>query len=190
MALVESKNPVAVIVCGPSGVGKTTIGSMLAKALNVPFVEGDDFHSEANVSKMRSGTPLTDEDRAPWLARLRREVVDGYVDQRRSSVVLACSALKKEYRRVLQGGGVGGGGDGGAVGGVFFVLLFGDADLISRRLSARSGHFMPPTLLASQLATLEPLDEAHESGMTVDLSLPSEVIVKLVVQRLTSASCL
>jgi gluconokinase len=134
--------PAVVVIMGVTGVGKTTIGRVLAQDLGWAFLDADDFHSPANVAKMRSGTPLTDADREPWLAALRAEI-DGRL-QRADSAVLACSALKQSYRERLQ-----------ATEAVRFVYLRGDPALIRERLQARSGHYMDPGLLASQFAALE-----------------------------------
>lgn len=161
--------PCAFIVCGPSGVGKSTIGVALARALGCQFEEGDRYHSEANVKKMAAKIPLDDADRAPWLQQLRDEVISRYLRSRGESVVLACSALKRSYRNCLRAGG-----DKGCV---HFLLLTGDATLISERMKSRSGHFMPPSLLASQLATLEPLDQADEDGIVIDVTNPPEAVL-------------
>lgn len=163
-----------IVVSGPCGVGKSTIGLHLSQRLSAPFVEGDDYHPAENVDKMKSGTPLSDEDRLPWLERLHLEVVS-----RSSSapwrtaplVVLSCSGLKRAYRDVLRGGRSGKGS------GVFFVFLDGDHDVLRSRLSKRAGHFMPPGLLDSQLGIIEPLGP-DEEGATVDLNQNIEGMVQ------------
>lgn len=137
--------PRVIIVCGVSGAGKTRFGSALATALGWDFADADDYHSAANVAKMRAGTPLTDEDRAPWLVALRVEIERRLVLGR--PLVLACSALKEVYRERLVGG------DAARV---RLVFLDGPRELIAQRLAARAGHYMPPALLDSQLAALEP----------------------------------
>lgn len=183
-------SPMVVVVCGPSGTGKTTIGTLLAQRLGCSFEEGDSFHSKENVTKMASGVPLNDVDRAPWLQRLRDDVVEGYLIQKKTNVVLACSALKRMYRDVLRGDVVMMGDQpvpvatpaSAASRTVFFVLLSGDANIIAARLSKRSGHYMPPSLLASQLATLEPLNTAEEYGMVVDLARTPEEIVEDIMR--------
>jgi len=133
---------VIVVLMGVTGVGKTTIGRILAQDMGWPFLDADDFHPPANVAKMRSGIPLNDIDREPWLAALRFEIDARLL--RGDSAVLACSALKQAYRDRLH-----------ASEAVRFVHLRGDAALIRERLLARTGHYMDPGLLASQFAALE-----------------------------------
>lgn len=136
--------PSIAVVMGVAGVGKTTVGERLAKRLGWEFIEGDRLHPPENVAKMQSGHPLTDADRAPWLASIAREI-----DNRLAagvSAVVACSALKRAYRRVVVGERPG----------VRLVYLEGTQDLIAERLAGRRGHFMPSGLLASQFAALEP----------------------------------
>jgi carbohydrate kinase (thermoresistant glucokinase family) len=175
----------AVVVCGPSGVGKTTIGQLVAMEFNCPFVEGDEYHSAANVAKMASGTPLTDEDRVPWLHRLADEVIALQHGKDKVSVVLACSALRRSYRDVLRGAhrrtSAAEREKQLEETEVFFILLNGDASVVATRLANRKGHYMPPSLLASQLATLEPL-AADELGATVDFCDPPAVIAKKAAQ--------
>jgi len=134
---------VIVIVMGVTGCGKTTVGAMLAGACGWDFHDADDFHPAVNVTKMKSGAPLTDEDRWPWLARLNAFLLDS--ERQGKSLVLACSALKQAYRDRLAR-------DCAAL---RFVFLDGDMELIRARLAARRGHYMNPTLLDSQFATLE-----------------------------------
>lgn len=133
---------------GVAGAGKTTVGVRLAADLGWSFHEGDDFHPEANVRKMAAGVPLTDEDRLPWLRGLRSLIERCLA--RGEDAVIACSALKESYRRLLAGG----------LDGVRFVHLTGDPRLIAERLEQRSGHFMKPGMLAGQLAALEPPRDA------------------------------
>jgi gluconokinase len=133
---------VIVIVFGVSGAGKTTIGKLLAEELGWQFYEADDFHPRANIEKMRSGLPLTDEDRWPWLERLREQIMPSLAAK--ENAVLACSALKRVYREHLR-----------VSGDVKFVFLCGDYALIERQLRRRRGHFMNPALLQSQFADLE-----------------------------------
>jgi carbohydrate kinase (thermoresistant glucokinase family) len=153
-----------VIVMGVSGVGKTTVGRLLAEALGAEFLEGDEFHSPANVAKMRRGTPLTDDDRRPWLEAMARALARRAETGR--SVVLACSALKRRYRRILVGDRTR----------TRFVYLKGDAELIAKRLAGRPGHYMPASLLASQFAALEePTPE--ERAITLDVALRPEALV-------------
>ncbi len=143
------------VLMGVCGSGKTTVGEALAAALGWPFYDADDFHPEANVAKMASGQPLTDEDRWPWLDRIADEMRG--VLARGGHAVLACSALKEAYRSRLQ-----------RAGDVRIVYLAGDAATIAARLAAREHQYMPPTLLPSQLATLqEPTD-----ALRVDIREP------------------
>lgn len=143
-----------VVVMGVSGTGKSTVGRLLADDLGWAFLEGDDVHPAANVAKMRAGIPLTDADRAPWLAAIRDEL-SANADEGRSTVV-TCSALRRAYRDVLRE----------ARGRVRFVHLEVPPDELARRMAQREGHFMPASLLASQLATLEPLGP-DEDGVVV-----------------------
>lgn len=153
-----------VILMGVSGAGKTTAGRMLASALGWDFCEGDDLHSAANRDKMNSGVALTDEDRRPWLAAIRA-IVDDYL-ARGQSVVIACSALKRWYREMLATDPVR----------VRFVWLDGSHELISRRVAARRGHFMPPELLASQFADLQAPTDAIRVAVT---SSPAEIVATI-----------
>ncbi len=153
-----------VILMGVSGAGKTTAGRMLASALEWDFCEGDDLHSAANRDKMNSGVALTDEDRRPWLAAIRA-IVDDYL-ARGQSVVIACSALKRWYREMLATDPVR----------VRFVWLDGSHELISRRVAARRGHFMPPELLASQFADLQAPTDAIRVAVT---SSPAEIVATI-----------
>ncbi|GAA1146904.1 gluconokinase [Ornithinicoccus hortensis] len=152
-----------VVVIGVSGSGKSTIAAELAGRLNLRFADADDFHPPANVAKMSEGIPLTDEDRLPWLQSLATWMRErGAAGE---STVLACSALKRSYRDLLREGG----------GQVAFLHLDGPAETILSRMRTRD-HFMPPSLLESQVATLEPL-EADEPGTALDLTLTREEIV-------------
>jgi gluconokinase len=159
---------VIVVVMGVSGCGKTTIGRALADAMAWPFLDADDFHPEANVAKMRAGTPLTDDDRWPWLDRLAAEMAA--VNARGASAVLGCSALRQAYRDRLA-----------RAGGVRIVYLKGDRATIEPRLAARAGHYMPPSLLTSQFAALEePADV-----IVVDIRLPAPRQVQAIRDALT-----
>lgn len=160
---VEKHNLPAVIVVlmGVSGSGKTTIGRLLSRQLAWSFYEGDELHAPASVEKMSRGIPLTDADRLPWLESLR-DLIDRCV-RRGESAVIACSALKKTYRRILRGGRPE----------VVFVHLKADPRLLADRLKRRTGHFAGPVLLASQLATLE----EPEHALAVDVSGgPQEIV--------------
>lgn len=142
------------VVMGVSGSGKTTVAALLADRLGFPAAEADDFHPAANVAKMAAGIPLDDADRWPWLATLRTWM-DGH-GAAAGGTVVTCSALKRSYRDLLRAG----------TGVVRFLHVDADAELLARRLGQRTDHFMPDTLLASQLATLEPL-EPDEDGTTL-----------------------
>jgi len=159
-----------VIVMGVVGAGKTTIGRMLAQHLNWRFADADDFHPGANVEKIRHGIPLTDDDRGPWLARLRAEVVRWISGD--ENVVLACSALKRSYRQELQVSRE-----------IRFVYLKGTAEVIADRLRSRHGHFADVQILASQFADLEEPDNA----VTVDIVANPEEIVAEIRQQLEMA---
>jgi len=136
-----------VVTMGVSGSGKSAVGQALATELRWPFFDADDFHPEANFAKMAAGTPLTDEDRWPWLDRLAAEMAA--IDARGEHAVFACSALRQAYRDRISRAGP-----------VRYVHLAGDHDTIAARLAGRKNHYMPPALLASQLATLEPPTDA------------------------------
>jgi gluconokinase len=156
-----------VLVMGTTGSGKTTIGEMLASRLGWRFLDADDFHSASNKEKMHRGIPLTDADRAPWLRAIHAELLRQNGQQ--SSVVLACSALKQEYREVLQ-----------AQLEVQIVYLKGSAAVLREHIESRHGHFAGESLLPSQLATLEEPQDA----LVVDVSHTPEEIVDEVCTRL------
>lgn len=132
-----------VVVMGVAGSGKSTIGPLLAEGLGAGFAEGDQFHPPANVAKMASGQPLTDEDRRPWLEAMAAAIAQWRGQDR--PTVLACSALRQGYRDILAGGAAE----------VRFVWLRGSRELVTERMAARKGHFMPTSLIGSQFATLE-----------------------------------
>jgi gluconokinase len=140
---------------GVSGSGKTTVGAALAQRLRVPYADADDFHPPENVAKMSAGIPLDDSDRAPWL-----ETIGAWLaDHAASGGVTSCSALRRRYRDVLRAGAPD----------QLFVHLDGTREVIARRVAGRPGHFMPVSLLDSQFATLEPLDD-DENGLVLDLA--------------------
>lgn len=143
-----------IVIMGVSGSGKTTVGAALAAATGGAFFDGDDFHSEGNVRKMRSGTPLTDEDRQEWLESLRDLIARRALE--RGPTFVACSALKESHRAVLRSRHPG----------LRFVHLHGPQEMIRSRIDARRGHYMPAVLLASQFAALEPPVDA----IAIDIS--------------------
>jgi gluconokinase len=163
----------AIVVMGVSGSGKTSIGEGLAARLGVPLLEGDQFHPKANIDKMSSGTPLTDEDRWPWLDAIARAIreADG-------GVIVACSALKRAYRDRLRAG---------AGRGVVFIFLDGSRETIASRLASRKGHFMPPSLLDSQFATLEPPGAGEAGIVRVPIEPPVEAIVAIAADGIAAA---
>lgn len=150
-----------VVITGVSGSGKTTVGKLLARDLRWPFHEGDDFHPAANVEKMRRGEALTDTDRQPWLDALRAMIQSAVENGEKG--VLACSALKRRYREQLRMNNQ-----------VVFVHLAATPELIAHRLQQRKGHFMNPSLLKSQFATLE----TAQTELSLDASLPPATLVK------------
>lgn len=153
-----------IVVMGVSGSGKSTVAAALAGRVHGIYLDADDFHPPANVAKMRAGTPLTDEDRMPWLARVANETVSA--EQRHGTAVVACSALRRTYRDALRE----------IVPDAFFVQLDGTPELLAARIGARTDHFMPASLLASQLALLEPL-QPDERGAVVSIDQPVTHIV-------------
>jgi len=164
------KVPVIVIIMGVAGSGKTTIGQKLAARLGWGFSDADEFHSDANKHKMASGIPLDDEDRRPWLQAMRAAI-----EARREQShdwIFACSALKRRYRQML-------GGDDESV---FWVYLDGSEALLLERLALRGGHFFDPSLLRSQLQTLE--QPGENEAIRVDIRPAPEQIVEAIVERL------
>jgi len=164
----------AIIVMGVTGSGKTTVGALLAGRLGWDFEEGDSLHPPANIAKMSSGHALTDADRWPWLRKIG-EWIDEEASRGRS-VVVSCSALKRSYRDLLRSGRAS----------LTFLYLAGTKEEISERLAQRHGHFMPPSLLDSQLADLEPL-EPDEPGVTVSIVGRPEQIVAGALRALDIA---
>jgi len=162
------------VVMGVAGSGKSTLAAALSQQLGWACAEADEFHPEANIAKMTQGIPLQDEDRWPWLQEIRRWMSTQAAAGK--STVLTCSALKRSYRDLLSQ----------ADGRVIFLHLDGGADLISRRMQGREGHFMPPTLLPSQLATLEPLtrEELDAGSLRLDIARSPEELVAAVVNAL------
>ncbi len=160
-----------VVVMGVSGTGKSTVGEQIAQRLGWEFVEGDDLHPEANVAKMRSGTPLTDEDRWPWLRAVAAAI--GEHEAAGRSMVITCSALKHEYRDLLREGHES----------VWFAHVDTREEVLVERLRKRTGHYMPGSLLESQLATLEPLTD-DEPGHRYDGEGSIEETVQTLLREL------
>jgi gluconokinase len=165
---LSSHRPLVLVFMGVSGSGKTTVATLFAKKTGATFYEGDEFHPPENIEKMRRGIPLTDADRAKWLQTLRG-IITRSLDENRF-IVMTCSALKAAYRDLLRGGDAR----------VQFVYLTGPRAVLEERLKARRGHFMPPALLDSQLATLEPPADA----LTFSCEKSPEEIVAAIIQAL------
>jgi gluconokinase len=160
------------VVMGVAGSGKSLIGAALAHSLEIDFVEGDEFHSAKNIARMASGIALTDADRADWLNALARRIRDA--NEAGTGLVVACSALRRSYRDVLRANAPA----------LRFIFLKGTRDLIARRLASRGGHFMPPALLDSQLATLEE-PSPDEGAWVCDISNSPDVIVSSLVELIS-----
>ena len=163
--------PVQVVVMGVSGCGKSTVGLQLAQALGVPYVEGDDLHSAENVERMRSGIALTDEQRRDWLELIADRLAQA--QSQSAGLVVSCSALKRSYRAVLRRGAPA----------LRFVHLHGARALLAQRTAQRVGHYMPPSLLDSQLAILEP-PQADEHAICCDIAQPPEQLLRDVLAHL------
>ncbi len=160
-----------IVLMGVSGCGKSTIGAALSEQLGWPFRDADTFHPASNVAKMSRGLPLTDEDRAPWLA-----AIAAWIDEqgaRDRPAIVSCSALKRRYRDKILGGRPG----------VLLVHLAGTREVIAARLAERRGHFMPQSLLDSQFEALEP-PSPEEQAIVVDVAFPPDVVVAQIIARL------
>lgn len=160
---------VPVVVMGVTGAGKSTVGTLLAERLGVPFRDADDFHPPANIAKMSAGQPLTDDDRWPWLDAISAHLAA----HRGSGCVVTCSALKRAYRERLRA----------AAPELRFVHLHGEVGLVAARQAARQGHFMPASLVASQFATLEP-PAPDEGAVTLDVAEAPAALVEAAVAAL------
>jgi gluconokinase len=165
----------SILVMGVCGCGKSTVGQQLARELGAAFIEGDAFHSPANVAKMAAGTPLSDEDREGWLQCLAAQLAQVHAEGR--GVVLACSALKRRYRDTLRSGAPA----------LRIVHLQGARALLAARMVARTDHYMPPTLLDSQLATLE-APQANERAIAIDIAASTEEQVRAALAQLQSTT--
>ena len=165
----HGKSPaLQLVVMGVSGSGKSTVAAMIASRTGCALAEGDEFHSAASIARMAAGHPLDDTVRAPWLAAIAAWLAQRA--DRGECAVVSCSALRRSYRDVFRRAGQG----------VRMVHLAGPYELVAKRLAARRGHFMPPQLLASQYATLEPL-APDEPGITLDLTLPPELLTNAIL---------
>ncbi|WP_066897374.1 gluconokinase [Mycolicibacterium houstonense] len=161
-----------VVVMGVSGSGKSTVGAALAQRIRVPFADADDFHPEANIAKMSAGHALDDDDRYPWL-----EAIGEWLADHHDGGVMSCSALKRKYRDQLRR----------HCRDVVFLHLSGSPEVIRRRQASRPGHFMPPALLDSQFATLEPLGP-DEDGIVIDVDQSIDAIVDEYVAQTSTAA--
>ena len=160
--------PFIIYIMGVSGSGKTTVGKKLSERMAVPFFDADDFHSPANKEKMKMGQPLTDEDRAEWLNTMNELAKE---QMKKKGAIIACSALKEKYRKVLSGG---------INIPLFWIFLRGNYELIQKRMQARTDHYMPPSLLASQFEALEIPGQA----ITIDISDEPDKIVESIISKL------
>lgn len=162
-----------IIVMGVSSSGKSTVGQSIGRRLHVPFLDGDGYHPEANVEKMRAGTPLTDTDRWPWLEKLAAALHEAA--ERKDAAVGACSALRRSYRQFLTDK---------AGEPILFVYLDGSREVIGERMARRSHEYMPTSLLDSQFATLETPDPASENVLVVPVTDSVEKITQTVTKAL------
>lgn len=158
-----------IVIMGVSGCGKTTVGKLLSKKLGMAYFDADDFHPQSNVDKMKNGTPLTDEDRLPWLVTLANEIEKW---EAKGGAILSCSALKEKYRQVLAS----------KINTITWIYLSGSFDLIKSRLENRDEHYMKSHLLQSQFDALEIPDYGLEINIT---STPQE-IVNTIISKLNT----
>lgn len=161
------------VIMGVCGCGKSTVGAALARAFDVAFIEGDAYHPAPNVIKMSAGEPLTDDDRAGWLQALAREIAAARA--RGEGIVVSCSALKRRYRDLLRQ----------ADPDLRFAHLQGPRGMIAARMQTRIGHYMPISLLDSQLRDLEPL-QPGEAGLTLDTTQPPDALVASIIESIDS----
>ncbi|WP_431298629.1 gluconokinase [Tabrizicola sp. BL-A-41-H6] len=158
-----------IVVMGVSGCGKSSVGEGLAARLGIPYRDGDDLHPPSNVQKMRAGVPLTDDDRWPWLDRVAQVLAT------EAPVIVGCSALRRTYRDRLRAG---------AGGPIRFIHLTGSRNVIAGRMAARTGHYMPPSLLDSQFAALEV--PGPDEALAIDIDQPLDAIITAAAEGLTS----
>lgn len=175
--MTQDTNGQALIVMGVSGVGKTTVAQALAERIGGRYIEADEFHTPENIAAMAAGTPLTDAMRLPWLERLAVAMRQARTSTPDTPVVMACSVLKRSYRDILR--------DKNPE--ATIIYLAADPDMIRARIIARTDHFMPPSLLDSQLVTLEP-PAPDEACVTVDASLSPESTVAMAFDSLTKVT--
>ncbi len=159
-----------IVIMGVTGCGKTTVGGLLAAKLNLPFLDADQYHPEENKHKMTRGIPLTDVDRIPWLNQISNVLADF---QEKNGAVLACSALKNQYREILQSG---------LKSNIIWIHLAGTSELILERLRQRHGHFMSPDLLGSQFETLE----TPENACNISIENSPEEIVNEIIKEIAN----
>jgi gluconokinase len=153
------------IITGPAGCGKTTVAKYIAENLNLPYIEGDEYHPPSNIKKMAEGRPLTDEDRWDWLVLLRKKAVERLTSTNAPGVVLTCSALKHKYRDVIR---IAAYNDHDVI--VHFVFLHADEQTLIQRVRARKGHYMKDSMVHSQFVTLEEPEEDEKDCLSVDVS--------------------
>jgi carbohydrate kinase (thermoresistant glucokinase family) len=168
----ELRSPQHLVVMGVTSCGKSTVGAALAARIGAEFIDGDSLHPQGNIEKMTLGKPLNDDDRGPWLTEIGGRFVAST-----SSLVIACSALKRTYRDIIRSSDPS----------VVFVHLYGSREVLARRMTTRPGHFMPVALLDSQLETLEDLQD-DEAGVALKISMPVNDIVEEVLAVLPGLS--
>lgn len=156
-----------IVIMGVSGCGKTSVGELLSKKLNIPFYDGDNFHPKENIEKMKNNIPLNDDDRLPWLKELSKNITSW---KKNEGAILACSALKESYRKILNA----------YKNTDYWVVLNGDYQLICDRISKRKNHFMKPDLLKSQIETLE----VPNYGLHINISMSLPEIVNTITQNI------
>lgn len=173
MGSANSSPVTHLVIMGVAGCGKTTASRSLHDLTGWPIAEADDFHPAANIEKMSAGTPLSDEDRWPWLESLRRWMAER--EEEGVSTIVTCSALKRSYRDLLAR----------APGRVLFIHLVAEQGVLDERMKQREGHFMPPTLLPSQFATLETL-EPDEDGIVIESRETPELTLNAIREALAA----